>query len=95
MLRHLGRLPIGIQYPEVIERVTRMADQVRGRTGERPPGFVHATGVGQLAVDLFHEKVHGNSVVPVYFAHGDRRTETTERSTSRVNLGKRHLVSGL
>ncbi len=95
LIRHLERLPLGTRYPKVAERIGDLAGRVREKAGTTPTVYVDATGVGQPVVDLLLEQVHGSSVVPVYFTHGDRRTETTEGSTSRVSLGKAHLVSRL
>lgn len=51
--------------------------------------YVDATGVGQPVVDVLAEG--GLTVVPVYFTHGDRRTEEAGRTV----LGKAWLVSRL
>lgn len=67
----LERLPLGTPYPQVVERVGRMTDQVR----VRPAAFVDATGVGQPWVDLLRERVQSGVVVPVTFTERDRRTE--------------------
>lgn len=54
---------------------------------------VDATGVGQPVVDVLAEVLAGTGVrvVPVYFTHGDRRTE----GDGQVTLGKAWLVSRL
>lgn len=58
--------------------------------------YVDATGVGQPVVDLLNAaKVNVN---PVYFTHGDRRTEERQEyplKGFRVSLGKAWLVSRL
>jgi hypothetical protein len=94
-VRHLERLPLGTPYPQVVERIGRITDQVRARTGERPTVFVDATGVGGPVVDLLRERVQSGLVVPVTFTAGDRRTESWEDGYLRVSLGKAHMVSRL
>jgi hypothetical protein len=94
-VRHLERLALGTAYPEVVERIAQVTDQVRVRTGQRPTVFVDATGVGGPVVDLLRERVQGGEVVPVTFTAGDRRTESWEDGCLRVSLGKSHMVSKL
>jgi hypothetical protein len=94
-VRHLERLPLGTPYPEVVERIGRITDRVRARTGERPAAYIDATGVGQPVVDLLRERVQSGEVVPVTFTAGGRRTETWEGGYLRVSLGKSLMVSRL
>lgn len=94
-VRHLERLRLGTPYPEVVERIGRITDQVRARKGERPTVYVDATGVGQPVVDLLREQVQSGTVVAVYFTYGDRRTESSEGVNLRVSLGKAFMVSRL
>lgn len=51
--------------------------------------YVDATGVGQPVVDLL--KAAGVTVTPVYFTHGDRRTQ----EGGHITLGKAWMVSKL
>lgn len=94
-IRHLERLPLGTPYPRVADRVARITERVRERTGEPPTVFVDATGVGQPVVDLLREQIRSGKVVAVYFTHGDRRIETKDRQQRQVSLGKAFLVSRL
>lgn len=94
-VRHLERLPLGTPYPQVVERIARITDQVMARTGERPTVYVDSTGVGQPVVDLLRERVQSGVVVPVTFTAGDRRTESWEGDHLRVSLGKAFMVSKL
>jgi hypothetical protein len=94
-VRHLERLPLGTPYPEAVDRIARMTDRVRERTGERPILYVDSTGVGQPVVDLLRESVRSGVVVPVTFTAGDRRTERWDRGFLRVSLGKSCMVSKL
>ena len=94
-VRHLERLPLGTPYPQVVERIARITDQVRARTGERPAVFVDSTGVGQPIVDLLRGQAQSGVIVPVTFTAGDRRTETWEDGYLRVSLGKAFMVSKL
>ena len=95
LIRHLERLRLGTPYPQVVERIARITDQVRARTGERRAVFVDATGVGGPVVDLLRERVQSDVIVPVTFTAGDRRTETWEDGHLRVSLGKAQMVSRL
>lgn len=94
-IRHLERLRLGTPYPEVVERIARITDQVRARTGKRPTVFVDSTGVGGPVVDLLRERVQGGEVVPVTFMAGDQRTESWQGDHLRVSLGKSLMVSRL
>lgn len=95
LVRHLERLPLGTPYPQVADRIARITDQVRARTGKSPTVFVDGTGVGQPVVDLLRERVHSGAVVAVWFTYGDQRTESWEGDFLRVSLGKSHMVSRL
>jgi hypothetical protein len=46
-------------------------------------------------VDLLQERLEDVEPVPVYFTHGDRRTEKTEEGRRTVTLGKAWLTSRL
>lgn len=97
LTRHLERLPLGTPYPDVARRVGEIAARLRDRSRARQrigqqfsvTIYVDATGVGTPIVDLMRE--YGESPIPVYFTHGDRRTEEHDR----VSLGKGWLVSRL
>lgn len=95
IVRHLERLPLGTPYPRVAERVARIVEGVRARTGAVPLVYLDATGVGQPVVDLLRERQPGGWVVPVYFTHGDRRIVTREGAGVRITLGKALMVSRL
>jgi hypothetical protein len=94
-VRHLERLLLGTPYPQVVERIARITDQVRAKTGESPTVYVDATGVGQPVLDLLREQVWNGVVVPVTFTAGDRRIEKWDGGGQRVSLGKSFLVSRL
>lgn len=94
-IRHLDRLALGTRYPEVSERVSELVDRLRAKTGTTPELFVDATGVGQPVVDLLEERLRDIQPIPVYFTHGDRRTEKMESGRRSVTLGKAWLVSRL
>jgi hypothetical protein len=93
--RHIARLPLGTSYTDVADELARIINGVRQRTGKRPRAYLDATGVGQPLVDLMSER--GVHVVPVYFTHGDRRSEEfdTFNGLLTVKLGKAFLVSRL
>lgn len=95
VVRHLERLPLGTPYPEVTRRIETIVAIIRARVGERGLAasglrlYLDATGVGQPVVDLL--TATGVRCTPVYFTHGDRRTD----ENGEVKLGKAYLVSRL
>jgi hypothetical protein len=91
VVRHLDRLPLGTPYPEIARRLGDVAGRVARRSSERPVTYVDATGVGKPVVDLLRERVLDTRIVPVFFTHGDRRSESEEE----IKLGKAYLVSRL
>lgn len=95
IVRHLERLPLGTPYPEVVERVGRLAFRAGDIAGEWPLLYVDATGVGQPIVDGLRDGGYHESVVAVVFTAGETRKETWEGSCLRVALGKEYLVSRL
>jgi hypothetical protein len=96
LVRHLERLPVGTPFPEVARRAAELSAGIRSRAGESPRVYINATGLGQPVVDLFEEAMTGGrSVVPVFFTHGDRRTETMVGLRTEILLGKAFLVTRL
>lgn len=101
--RHLERLPLGTSYPKIGARLAEVARNAHQRARQkhfdeygddarREYGFevyIDATGVGQPVVDVLAET--GLRIRPVYFTHGDRRTE----EWPSITLGKAWLVSRL
>jgi hypothetical protein len=96
LARHIARLPLGTPYPDVARELARIVAGVTAQTGKPPVStYIDATGVGQPLVDLLRER--RVPVTPVYFTHGDRRTEDfdTFNGIKTVKLGKAYLVSRL
>jgi len=103
--RFLERLPLGTSYPKIGERLVEIATNARQRArqeyvnerGQAPRDdwsygfnvYIDATGVGRPVVDILAES--GLNVIPVFFTHGDRRTEDRDQ----ITLGKAWLVSRL
>jgi hypothetical protein len=90
-IRHLARLPLGTPYPAVVRRIGDVARAVRDRNREEPLLYLDATGLGQPVVDLVKEAQVPARLRPVFFTHGDRRTE----EHPQVRLGKAWLVCRL
>lgn len=90
LCRHLSRLPLNTGYTQVAERLGEIVAGVREYAGSVRAIYLDATGVGQPVADEL--KSAGVRVTPVYFTHGDRRTENEDGS---VTLGKAFLVSRL
>jgi hypothetical protein len=91
LIRYLVRLPLGTRYPEVARRIAEVADRTNRHGGGSPTVYLDATGVGQPIVDLVAESWTAGRPIPVYFTHGDRRTE----NDGKITLGKAFLVSRL
>jgi hypothetical protein len=70
------------------KRFGEVAAAVNQRTGSKPEIFVDATGFGQPFIDEVKRAGSYSRVRPVFFTHGDRRTE----EGGEVRLGKGWLV---
>ena len=96
LVRHLERLPIGLPYPQVGERLTEIARGIRDKTGYGPELCIDATGVGLPVVDaLADDHEYLSHVTVVYFTHGDRVTYQDSHRYKEILLGKAYLVSQL
>lgn len=92
IVRHLERLPLGTSYPDVARRLSAVADGIRQRSTRTPYFYVDATGIGEPIVELLRdETTRLGRITPVYFTHGDQRSQ--EGRT--IRLGKAYLVSRL
>lgn len=95
VVRHLERLPLRARYSDVARRLAAMIGRLRKREDWPPELFVEATGIGQPVIDLLKEPLEDVEPVPVYFTHGDQRTEKIEAGRRSVKLGKAWLTSHL
>jgi hypothetical protein len=95
VVRHLERLPLHTRYPEVARRLAAVIGGLRERADWPPELYVDATGLGQPVIDLLKEPLQNVEPVPVYFTHGDQRTEKIEEGRRSVKLGKAWLTSHL
>jgi len=94
-VRHLETLPLGTQFYAVAARVAEVVASVRKLSGRTPTVCVDATGLGLPVLEMI-ERAGVPKVVPVYFTHGDRRTERQGASGRlEVSLGKALLVCRL
>ena len=58
--------------------------------------YVDATGVGTPIVDLLQAGARNiEKIYPVYFTHGDRRSQQRQDRYWQITLGKAYLVSRL
>ena len=87
--RHLERLPLGLDYPTIVEHVRGLVS--RPELGRRTTLVVDATGVGRPVVDLLRRAQLPCRLMPVTITSGDR--ETSDSGTWRVP--KRDLITGL
>lgn len=95
VVRHLERLPLHARYPEVARRLAAVIGGLREREDWPPELFVDATGLGQPVIDLLMEPLEDVEPVPVYFTHGDQRTERVEAGRRTVKLGKAWITAHL
>lgn len=72
-------------------RFGEVAKSVRDRAGSRPEIYVDATGFGGELVTLIERHGDYSRVRPVYFTHGDRRTD----EGGAIRLGKAWVVTRL
>jgi hypothetical protein len=88
-LRHLERIPLGMPYPEIVERVCTVmgSPELAGRSSL----VVDATGVGRPVVDLLRRARLRCTMMPVLITGGER--QRTEGGYYRVP--KRDLITGL
>jgi hypothetical protein len=88
-LRHLERLPLGMTYPDVVERVGRLvrSPSMLGRCEL----VVDATGVGAAVVDLLRAADLRCPVVPVTITGGDAAVKVGQA----WRVPKRDLIVGL
>ena len=87
--RHLERLPLGLDYPTIVEHVRRLIS--RPELSRRKALVVDATAVGRPVVDLLRRAQLPCRLIPVTITAGDR--ETSESGAWRVP--KRDLITGL
>jgi hypothetical protein len=87
--RHLERLPLGLDYPTIVEHVRCLVSSPE--LSRRTTLVVDATGVGRPVVDLLRRAQLPCRLMPVTITAGDR--ETQDSGTWRVP--KRDLITGL
>jgi hypothetical protein len=88
--RHLERLPLGTDYPSMVEHVRTLAQRPELAQSQTTL-VVDATGVGRPVVDLLRRASLPCRVVPVTITGGDK--ETCE--SGMWNVPKRDLITGL
>ena len=92
LVRRLERLPAGTPYPVMASRLARIGAGILAKTRQRPWVYVDATGLGDPIIDLLREEGRDlGRLWPVYFTHGDLRSQEGRK----IRLGKAYLVSRL
>lgn len=94
LVRSLGRIPLGTDYPEVVRQIGRICRGVANRCGKPPILSIDATGVGLPVIDLL--RASGpvvDRIDAVLFTGSEERVEQLE--LGRVLLGKPFMVSRL
>jgi len=88
--RHLERLPLGMDYPSMVQHVRTLVQ--RPELAQLPATLVvDATGVGRPVVDLLRRASLPCRVIPVTITAGDK--ETCE--SIMWHVPKRDLIAGL
>jgi hypothetical protein len=88
-LRYLERMPLGITYPEMVDRVREVVEH-RELAG-RCTLVVDGTGVGRPVVDLLHDARFGCNILPVTITGGDAETSIH----GYYGVPKRDLITNL
>lgn len=91
LVRHLERIGAGTPFPAIAGRVGAVVDALDRKMRSCPDVYVDATGLGQPVIDLIDAELPCGFVRPVYFNHGDRRTD----EGGVIHLGKGFLVTRL
>jgi hypothetical protein len=91
VVRFLERLPLGMPYPRIADRLAQIAEGVRFKMPDAVIRlYADQTGVGAPVVDQLREKIT-HPLIGVTLAAGERLTI----SGSEARLGKAYLVSRL
>jgi hypothetical protein len=99
-LRFLQRMPLGMAYPEMIQKVEQVVSALRqrcktweyhGRGALSMALVVDATGVGAPVVDLLKQAQLGCEMTAVSITGGEREVQTREG----WSVPKRDLITGL
>lgn len=90
-VRFLERLPLGMPYPRIADRLVQIAEGVRFKMPEANIRlYVDQTGVGAPVVDQLRERI-SHPLTGVTLAAGERLTV----HDNEARLGKAYLVSRL
>jgi hypothetical protein len=88
--RHLERLPLGLDYPSMVDHVRTLAQRPE-LAQSTTTLVVDATGVGRPVVDLLRRASLPCRLIPVTITGGDK--ETCE--STMWHVPKRDLIAGL
>ncbi len=95
-VRHVQRLPLGLPYPVMVERIARLVERVQRVTvhGQRPDPVelvLDATGVGAAVVELVLPLVH----CPVHAVTITATGRAAKREQGRWSVPKADLVGAV
>jgi len=96
-IRHVQRLPLGMAYPAVAERLAEVVSRIEERDPQTLPWVLaDATGVGRPVVEMLAAAL-GSGVVltPVTFTATERYEWGTAGTAGEIRVGKAFLVSRL
>ena len=94
-VRHLERIPLGLPYPEIFERIATVIESVAGRSRFRPRVLIDATGVGQPVVDLLRLRIRGADIHGVLLRAGELHTYRNGAKHITIVIGKAKLAKRL
>jgi hypothetical protein len=88
-VRHLERVPLGMPYPQVVERIRELL--LHPDLADNCAVAADATGVGAPVVDMLRSARLGCDIAAVNITSGDRQT----RSGSTWNVPKQDLLAAV
>ena len=90
-VRFLERLPLGLSYPKMVDRITEIAQRLHSKDPKANVWlYVDCTGVGAPVVDLLRQRI-AVPITAVTLAAGEKLTVRGQEA----RLGKAFLVSRL
>jgi hypothetical protein len=97
LIRFPKRLPLGKEYPDVVDEVRRICSNLRMRPVGHPiciQAWVDATGVGKPVADDLRRKIPDLILHEVYFTGGEAKEKVNTGAFS-ITLPKAYMVSRL
>ena len=92
-LRHVERMPLGLRYPQVVERVREVMElpELRGQCELAVDG----TGVGRPVVDMLRDGGLGCEISSVTITGGEKETGGPAYGGGQYNVPKKDLMASV